>query len=142
MLEDQQIRAIQSSVRPFKLTDGKGLHLVVMPNCSRYWRLAYRFSGKQKTLSLGVYPKISLAAARVGRDEARRILANGGDPMEAKSAAIKLKHEKVNVPPAFQLSMTGDALTIQTKDETLTLTTEQTAAIRAFLIAIPSEVTQ
>ncbi|MEQ1525618.1 MAG: Arm DNA-binding domain-containing protein [Gallionella sp.] len=142
ILKYEQIRAIQPSVRPFKLTDGRGLYLLVMPNGSKYWQLAYRFTRKQKTLSLGVYPKISLEAARAGRDEARRILANGGNPMEAKRAAIKLKREKVNVPPAFQLSMRGDALTIQTKGETLMLTTEQTAAIRSFLIATPSEVTR
>lgn len=142
MLKTEQIRAIQPIARPFKLTDGRGLYLLVMPNGSKYWQYRYRFDGKQKTLTLGVYPKISLEAARAGRDEARRILANGGDPMEAKREAIKQRRAKVSIPPAFQLLMAGDALTIQAYGETLTLTPEQTVAVRAFLIVTPSEVKQ
>lgn len=141
MLKAEQIRAIQPIARPFKLTDGRGLYLLVMPNGSKYWQYRYRFDGKQKTLALGVYPKISIETARAGRDEARRILANGGDPMEAKREA-KQRREKVSISPAFQLLMTGDALTIETYGETLTLTPEQTAAVRAFLIANPNEVKQ
>src|SRR3977135_4159862 len=51
-----------------KLVDGGGLHLLVNPDGARYWRMAYRYQGRQKTLALGVYPIVSLAEARTARD--------------------------------------------------------------------------
>lgn len=68
-----------------KHTDGQGMHLFVTAT-SKYWRLNYRFDGKQKTLSMGVYPAVSLAKARKRRDEARGLLADGIDPSKAKRA--------------------------------------------------------
>ena len=140
-LNSEQIQAIQPGASPCKLYDGGGLYLLVMPNGAKYWRLKYRYDGKEKSLSLGVYPKVSLAVARAGRDEARHLLATGGDPMAAKREAAKQKEEQASVPPTFQLLMTCNALTIQSKGETLTLTKAQTAAVRAFFLATPSEVT-
>jgi integrase len=69
---------------PYILTDGKGLHLEVTPNGSKLWRLRYRFGGKQNRISLGVYPDVSLAAARDKRDEARKLLADGKDPSQQR----------------------------------------------------------
>jgi integrase len=66
-----------------KHTDGQGMFLLVKP-VGKYWRMAYRFDGKQKTLALGVYPEVTLAAARRRRDEAREHLAHGVDPGEVK----------------------------------------------------------
>lgn len=63
-----------------KIADGGGLYLEVMPNGSRYWRLKYRFMGKEKRLAFGVYPEVSLADAREKRDLARKMLAAGTDP--------------------------------------------------------------
>lgn len=60
------------------------MHLLVHPNGSKYWRLQYRFAGKQKMLALGVYPEVSLADARARRDEARKLLANSIDPGDKK----------------------------------------------------------
>jgi len=60
------------------------MHLLVHPNGSKYWRLQYRFGGKQKMLALGVYPDVSLADARARRDEARKLLANSIDPGDKK----------------------------------------------------------
>ena len=71
----------------FKLTDGGGLFLLVQPNGGKYWRLAYRFNGKQKMLALGVYPDVPLALARQRRDDARKLLAQDVDPGEHKKAA-------------------------------------------------------
>jgi hypothetical protein len=62
-----------------KYTDGQGLFLLVKAK-SKYWRMSYRFMGKQKTLALGVYPAVSLAKARQKRDKARELLAEGTDP--------------------------------------------------------------
>jgi len=66
--------------KPYKLFDGGGLHLLVKPSGRRYWRLNYRFGGKYKTLALGTFPTVSLAAARTKRDEAKQLIAEGIDP--------------------------------------------------------------
>lgn len=63
-----------------KLSDGGGLYLLVKPNGGRYWRLKYRFGGKEKLLAIGVFPETSLSAAREKREDARRLLASGVDP--------------------------------------------------------------
>lgn len=66
--------------KPRKLTDGDGLHLLVHPNGSKLWRFRYRFNGKENMIALGAFPIISLADARRKRDEARKLLSDGGDP--------------------------------------------------------------
>lgn len=76
------IKAAKGRDKPYKLTDGDGLYLTVMPNGSRYWRMNYRHLGKQKTLSFGVWPETGLADAREERDAARKLLARGEDPSE------------------------------------------------------------
>ncbi len=68
------------SKAPLKLSDGYGLSLWVYPNGSKYWRLAYRFNDKQKTLALGVYPEISLKQARMKRVDAKELIKEGKDP--------------------------------------------------------------
>ena len=83
-LTDIKVRTAKPTDKQYKLTDGNGMHLLVHPNGSRYWRLQYRYGGKQKMLALGVYPDVSLADARARRDEARKLLANGIDPGEKK----------------------------------------------------------
>lgn len=70
-----------------KYSDGGGLYLHVMSS-GKYWRLAYRFAGKQKTLALGVYPKVSLVNARKRRDKARNLLTEGVDPGTAKRSVL------------------------------------------------------
>jgi integrase len=89
MLSDIKIRSAKPGEKPYKRTDEKGMHLLVMPSGSKLWRLAYRFGGKQKLISLGRYPEVSLAMARERRDEARKALAAGIDP-SAKRKAEKL----------------------------------------------------
>jgi integrase len=70
--------------KPYKLSDGNGLHLLVNTNGSKLWRLRYRFGGKQNMLSLGSFPEVSLASARAKRDDARKLLAEGIDPSQQK----------------------------------------------------------
>ena len=81
-LSDTAIRALKSVERNLKVADGQGLFLLVTPSGGRWWRLKYRFDGKEKLLSLGTYPDVGLKAAREQRDEARRLLASGIDPAE------------------------------------------------------------
>lgn len=88
-LTEVKVRNAKAVEKPVKLTDGGGMHLLIQPSGSKYWRLQYRFAGKQKMLALGVYPEISLATARLRRDEARKLIANNIDPSE------KRKSEKV-----------------------------------------------
>lgn len=80
MLTDTTIKNTKPGTAPIKKSDGGGLFLLFNPNGSRLWRLAYRFGDKQKLLSMGVYPDVSLKQARERRDEARRLLAEGIDP--------------------------------------------------------------
>ena len=83
-------------IKPRKIADEKGLFLLVHPNGSKYWRLKYRFGGKEKLLALGVYPEVSLAEARQRRDDARKLLSSGADPSETKKAAKAAGAEKVS----------------------------------------------
>jgi integrase len=86
MLTDTEVRKARQGAKPYKLSDEKGLYLFVTPNGSKLWRLAYRHGGKQKLLSLGKYPEVSLSDARAMRDEARKLLAGGADPGAEKKA--------------------------------------------------------
>lgn len=86
-LSDQACKKAKPEAKPYKLTDGGGLYLLVAPTGGKLWRLAYRFGGKQKTLALGAYPDVSLSNARERREEAKRQLAEGIDPGAAKQEA-------------------------------------------------------
>lgn len=86
-LTDTAIRNAKPSNKKSKLFDGGGLFLLVTPSGGKWWRLKYRCGGKEKLLSLGTYPEVSLKDARERREEARKKIANGVDPSEAKKAA-------------------------------------------------------
>jgi hypothetical protein len=77
--------------KPYKLSDFGGLYLLIHSNSSKYWRVKYRFSGKEKVLALGVYPQVSLFEAREKLYQAKNNLANGIDPSELKKG---LKQKK------------------------------------------------
>lgn len=80
MLTDTLIRKAKTPAKPIKLSDERGLYLLCVPSGGKWWRFKYRFAGKEKLLSLGTYPDVSLAKARETREEARQQLANGVDP--------------------------------------------------------------
>lgn len=86
-LNDPACRKATPQDKPFRMADGGGLYLEVMPNGSKYWRLKYRHGGKENRLAFGVYPEIGLKDARNKRDAARRLLNEGVDPGAAKRAA-------------------------------------------------------
>jgi hypothetical protein len=79
-LTNFEIRNAKPDGKPYKLTDGGGLYLLIQPNGSKLWRLKYRFLGKERLLAFGAYPLFSLAEARAKRDEAKKLLASGVDP--------------------------------------------------------------
>jgi len=93
-LSDTAVRTAKPADKPYKLPDEKGLFLLVHPNGSKYWRQKYRFGGKEKLLSLGVYPDTGLKDARQRRDAARKLLADGVDPGEHRKAAKAVKVER------------------------------------------------
>jgi integrase len=79
-LTDLKARNAKPTSKLYRLADEKGMYLEVTPTKAKYWRLKYRLGGKEKRLALGVYPEVTLAAARAKRDDARRQLASGVDP--------------------------------------------------------------
>ncbi|RWR02588.1 integrase [[Pantoea] beijingensis] len=93
-LNDMQIRRAKPEDKPYTLGDGQGLSLLIEPNGSKSWRFRYRYAGKPKMISLGVYPTITLADARSRRDDARKLVAEGKNPSEVrKEQKIALQTE-------------------------------------------------
>ncbi len=84
MLTDTAVRNAKPKDKPFKISDSGGLYLLVK-STGKYWRMNYRYAGKQKTLSIGVYPTITLVNARKKRDDARKLLAEDVDPAIVKA---------------------------------------------------------
>lgn len=99
-LTDMAARNAKAKDKPYKLAAGAGLYLHVMPNGARYWRMKYRWDGKEKLLAIGVYPEVSLKEAGDARDEARAKLRAGRDPSEHKQLS-KLT-SKLSVDTRFQ----------------------------------------
>ena len=99
-LTARQVETARPREKEYKLADERGLFLLVKPNGGRYWRMKYRVSGKEKKLSIGVYPDISLAEARLKRDDARKVLAEGGDPSEKKQ--LEKLTKKLTVENTFK----------------------------------------
>ena len=94
MLNDLKCRTAKAKGRKYKLSDIDGLYLLVTEKGYKWWRFRYRFDNKEKLLSLGTYPEISLADARQRRDEARRQVAHGIDPGEVRKAKKQAKTEE------------------------------------------------
>lgn len=92
-LTDTAIRALKAPSKPTKVADEKGLFLLVTPSGGKWWRLKYRFGGKEKLLSLGTYPDVGLKDARARRDEARKLLADSIDPGMHRKLARKTSAE-------------------------------------------------
>jgi integrase len=86
-LTEMAIKKAKPEAKAYKMSDGGGMFLLVQPTGSKWWRLKYRISGKEKMLSIGVYPDVTLSEARDRREQARKLLANGGDPSAIKKAA-------------------------------------------------------
>ena len=93
MLSDAKVRAAKPRAKPYKLTDTNRLYLLVMPGGGKLWRWNYYFEGKQKSLSLGRYPMVTLEDARIKRDEAYAVHSEGLDPAIAKRLRIEANQE-------------------------------------------------
>jgi integrase len=95
-LTDTEIRKSRPQDKPYKLSDGAGLYIWVTPSGGRKWRASYRHEGKQKTMTYGGYPEVSLSLARDRHRGARKLLAEGTDPMGQRKA-VKTAQEAANV---------------------------------------------
>ena len=83
-LTDLAVRSAKAPTKPQKLFDSGGLFLIVTPAGGKWWRFKYRFGGKEKLVSLGTYPEVSLRQARNRRDKAKGLLSNHIDPSQAR----------------------------------------------------------
>lgn len=96
-LTEVAIKKAKPEVKSYKMADGGGMYLEVMPTGSKYWRMKYRIDGKEKRLAIGVYPEVTLAEARDRRTDARKLLANGGDPSAIKQAAKQVIQKALQI---------------------------------------------
>ncbi|MBO5491589.1 MAG: DUF4102 domain-containing protein, partial [Desulfovibrio sp.] len=92
-LTDTAIRAAKPKEKRYKLADGEGLYIEVAPSGGKWWRIKYRFGGKEKRLSLGVYPAVGLKEARSRTAEIKDMLRRGLDPGEERKADKAAKAE-------------------------------------------------
>lgn len=136
-LTDTAVEQAQPVEKPQKLFDGGGLYLFVTPEGSKYWRLKYRFGGKEKKLALGVYPRVTLEAARGLRDQARASLAEGVDPGEIRRQQRAFERDEASrLEAAMRFAVDSDgALSIRLGARRVLLTPRETAQLRAFLHA-------
>ncbi|MGC2617628.1 MAG: integrase arm-type DNA-binding domain-containing protein, partial [Acidobacteriaceae bacterium] len=94
-LTDVVIRSAKPGAKVFKLYDSGGLYLEVSPSGGKWWRLKYRFGGKENRLSLGVYPETNLKTARDRRDAQRKLLAAGIDPSRSRKTEKSAQADRV-----------------------------------------------
>ena len=125
-LTDARVRNTKAQDRAVKLSDAGGLHLLVTPQGSKLWRLAYRYAGKQKTLAIGAYPAVTLEDARDARAAAKKLIAGGTDPGVAKKT--EKRQQMIAAANTFQAvaeewmdkrQREGRAATTQTKTQWL-----------------------
>ena len=108
-LTDAAIRTAKPGERAVKLFDGGGLYLELAPSGGKWWRLKYRFGGKEKRIGLGVYPTVGLKEARERREHAKKLLSQGIDPSterkESKAIAIAEQREQENTAHFFNKAL-------------------------------------
>ncbi|MGA9667213.1 MAG: Arm DNA-binding domain-containing protein [Gallionella sp.] len=129
------VKASKPRLHPFKLYDKLGLFLMVTPAGGKWWRFRYRFDGKEKLLSLGIYPNVSLKEARKRRDTLRALLIDGINPSEhtkVKNAAQRDDEARQIAVTRFMLDNDG-ALSFRLGNHRMTLTPAETSELRTFL---------
>lgn len=118
MLSNTRIEQATPAERPYKVFDTGGLFIIINPVGSKWWRFKYKFEGRRKEISLGVYPFVSLETARKRRDECRTLLANGVDPStqrkEDKQAAEVSRSNTLQVVAEEWLELKAKTLAANT----------------------------
>ena len=133
-LTDTTIRNAKPRDRQYKLTDEKGMYLLVTTSGKKYFRFDYRFIGKRKTLALGVYPDVTLADARQKRDDARNLLQKNIDPSQhKKETKIRLLEQSSNNFEAVAREWFGKNRRIWTERHSITVIRRLESNIFPFL---------
>jgi hypothetical protein len=93
-LTNNQIKNAKPKEKKYKLSDGRGLFIIIAPNGSKFWRLKYRFKGKEKEYAIGTYPTITLQSAREKREKLKKLIAENIDPNEEKRQKIDIEKKE------------------------------------------------
>jgi integrase len=125
-LTDIKIRTAKPTEKPYKLFDGGGLYLLINPSGARWWRFKYRFGGKERGISLGVYPTVTLKDARDRRDDARRLVSKGTDPSAQRQTV------KVSQTETFE-KVAEEWLALQSKKLTATTLSKARWMLQTFV---------
>ena len=136
-LTDEVIGTAPVGNKPIKLFDGHGLFILLTPAGHKWWRFKYRFAGKEKKVSLGVYPKVSIAEARTKHAALRTMLDEGTDPstfVQAERAEQNVEAARLLAPTRLMLDSDG-ALSFRMRTRVVSLNPAETAELRAFLEA-------
>lgn len=104
-MSDTEIRKAKKLDKTYKLSDGKGLYLVIKDNGTKFFRFDYSLFGKRKSMSFGVYPEITLQEAREKREEARNSIKNGIDPALKKNITKEHKNTFKNISKEWLIKM-------------------------------------
>lgn len=136
-LNPASIQALTPKASPYKAADGNGLYLLVTPAGKKYWRLKYRWQGKESTLSCGVYPDVDLDEAREHREAARMLLGSGVNPSEhARQWRAAQRDQALRQQAAMRFCLDSDgALSFRLGNRSLVLTSSETSELRVFLDA-------
>ena len=127
-LFDTTLRNTRAGEKPQKLSDGGGLYLLVKTSGKKFWHMAYRFDGKQKLLSFGQYPEVSLSDAREARQKARELLAKGIDPGQVKKEAKLAKKAEEQIA-CSTFSESGHGMVSKIRAEAFRETRRQTQTL-------------
>ena len=123
-----------------KLHDNGGLYLWVYEDSRKLWRFRYWLSSKEKSLSLGAYPDVSIGEARALRNSIREQLKSGLDPSEQRKIGQREANKSAYYRNQLRLALSDEgALTIETPSRAVNLTPSHTDALRAFLLAVDQE---
>jgi hypothetical protein len=132
-INDAYILALKPKRRPYKVSIGKGAFLLVRPDGKKYWRLKYHLDGKESTYSLGVFPRISVAAAMTARDSVKALVRKGIKPAPSSREE---KRKALFPEPLFRLGFSiKGSLSIETETHVVTFTPRQTQALAVVLSA-------
>lgn len=135
-LIEAQIAALAPRDRQYKVSDGHGLYLLVDPTGTKRWRMSFHLHGRESTLTLGDYPETPLSGSRQLCIDANRLIGDGIDPVDLRRQERKHIQPVRSARRKFHLSMDDlGGMVIETRFKRMTLTPEQVATLRAFLIA-------
>ena len=134
-LTDRAISSAKPEAKARKIFDERGLFLLISPKGGKWWRFKYRFDGKEKQLSLGTYPLVSLTEARTKRDKFRALLKGGTDPSnQIKAEREERLAEEVRQLAATRFTLESDGgLTLRLGKRFLALTPVETIELHSFL---------